>query len=240
MLTKKELTFKKGLYDALPIALGYFSVSLAFGMIAVTARGLKIWAPILTSFTNFTGTGQFVGIDMIWGMKSFYEIALTLFVINARYILMSLSLSQRLEKKITMWQRLIIAFGNTDEVFAVAMSDGQKLNYKYMLGLILGSFAGWMSGTIAGSVLGDFMPQSFVSAMGIMLYAMFIAIVVPPAKQNIAVVITIFISAVMSCIFKYVPVINKTSGGFAVIICGVFSAVLASILFPIKAGEDSE
>ncbi len=240
MLVKKQLTFKKGLVDALPIALGYFTVSLAFGMISVTAKGFKLWVPVFTSLTNFTGTGQFVGIDMIASLKSIYEIALTLFVINARYILMSVSLSQRLSSEVTMWQRLLIAFGNTDEVFAVAMSDGQALDFKYMLGLIISSFSGWMCGTVCGAVVGDFMTPALVSAMGIMLYAMFIAIIVPPAKNNVAVMITVLVSAVMSVCFKYLPAINKISGGFAVIICGIVSAVLASIFFPMKAGEDGE
>ena len=177
------LTFRKGLRDAVPIALGYFSVSAAFGMICVNNK-LPLWAAPIISLTNFTGTGQFVGSSLIASGALIIEIILTLLVINARYFLMSISLSQRLSSKITLLGRLAIAFGNTDEIFAVAMQQNRILNIRYMFGLIVCSFSGWLGGTIAGTLVGSIMPIDLVSAMGIAIYAMFIAIIVPPLKKS--------------------------------------------------------
>ena len=232
-------SFSQGVRDGIPIALGYLAVSFSFGIAAVN-KGLSTLTAVLISATNLTSAGQFAGIEIIAAGGLLIELIITQLIINLRYSVMSISLSQKVDKTMSIPHRLLVSFFVTDEVFAVAYSKPGLVGRKYMYGLGSMPILGWVGGTLLGAVSGELLSGDLRTALGLALYAMFIAIVVPPAKQNIAVVITIFISAVMSCIFKYVPVINKTSGGFAVIICGVFSAVLASILFPIKAGEDSE
>lgn len=227
-----NLTFKKGLKDGLPIAIGYLSVSFAFGILAVNS-GLPIWAPIVTSLTNFTGTGQFVGTTLIAAGASIAEIAFTLLIINARYVLMSISLSQRLEK-VSIWKKLIIAFGNTDEIFAVAVSKYCDLNFNYMAGLILCSFSGWVGGTILGALCGSIIPQSILSAMGIALYAMFIAIIIPPAKKSRAVLLVVALGALISVAIYYIPFINQLNSSWRIIIAGVISTLIGTFIMPLK------
>lgn len=233
-----KLTFAKGAKDGIPIALGYLSVAFAFGMLGVS-KGFPLWSPIFISLTNFTGTGQFAGLDLIAVSAGYFEIACTLLVINLRYSLMSLSLSQKLDENVSLWQRLIIAFGNTDEIFAVSIRQTGLLNFRYMLGLILCSFSGWVGGTILGAVASSVLPQALLSALGIALYAMFIAIIIPPARESSAVAKVVLISAGMACIFHFVPVISELSSGWVIIICGVTSSVLGALLFPIGKEESS-
>lgn len=234
-----NLTFRKGLRDAVPIALGYFSVSAAFGMICISNK-LPLWAAPLISLTNFTGTGQFVGSSLIASGALIIEIVLTLLVINARYFLMSISLSQRLSSKITLLGRLAIAFGNTDEIFAVAMQQNRVLNIRYMFGLIVCSFSGWIGGTVAGTLVGNIMPTDLVSAMGIAIYAMFIAIIVPPLKKSKPVLVVVAIAAVLNCILTYTPVISGIGSSWAVIISGIVAAALGAILFPQEMEDFNE
>lgn len=232
MSTVFNLTFKKGLKDGLPIAIGYLSVSFAFGILAVNS-GLPIWAPIVTSLTNFTGTGQFVGTTLIAASASIAEIAFTLLIINARYVLMSISLSQRLEK-VSIWKKLIIAFGNTDEIFAVAVSKYCDLSFKYMAGLILCSFSGWVGGTVLGALCGSIIPQSILSAMGIALYAMFVAIIIPPAKKSRAVLLVVALGALISVAIYYIPFINQLNSSWRIIIAGVLSTLIGTFIMPLK------
>lgn len=232
-----NLGFRIGMLDGLPIALGYFSVSFAFGMLAIE-KGVPLWGPVLISLTSFTGTGQFVGVDLLSGGAALMEIAFTLLIINLRYLLMSLSLSQRMSPCVGLWQRLCIAFGVTDENYAVAMSKTQPLTFSYMLGLILCSYTGWIGGTVVGVLVGTALPPSVQSALGIALYAMFIAILVPPARKERPVLIVIAIGAVMSCCFSYLPGLNQLSDGWVIIICGVASSAIGAYFFPIQPKEE--
>lgn len=227
-----SLNFKKGLKDGLPIAFGYLSVSFAFGILAVNS-GLPIWAPIITSLSNFTGTGQFVGTSMIAVGTAVLEIAFTQLIVNARYILMSISLSQRLGK-MNFLKKMFIAFGNTDEIFAVAISKYTELNFRYMSGLILSSFAGWVGGTIIGAVAGAIVPNSILHAMGIALYAMFIAIIVPDMRKSRAVACVVAIGAFISVIFHYTPYLNKLNDSWIIIIAGIGATMIGAIAFPLK------
>ena len=233
------LDFRKGFKDGIPIALGYFSVSFAFGMLAVS-KGFPIWAPIMTSLTNFTGTGQFAGIDLISAGAGYAEIACTLLIINLRYMLMSLSLSQKLSDEITIPQRMVIAFGNTDEIYGVSMQQFGFLTYRYMLGIITCSFLGWVLGTALGSVASSILPVSVLSALGISLYAMFIAIIIPPSRESKPVLGIIICAAVFSCLFRYVPILSKISGGWVIIISGVISSAVFAMMFPAGKEEDNK
>ncbi len=232
---KEKLSFKQGLIDAIPICLGYISVAIAFGVLAVQNK-MPLWAPTLISLTNLSGTGQFAGLDLIAATATFLEIACAILVINARYFLMSVSLSQRLPRNVSQWQRYIIAFGNTDEVFAVAMGQKLPLNFKYMLGLILCSLFGWTSGTVIGTFAGSIVPKVLSSAFGISLYAMFLAIIIPPATKSLSVTITIIIAAILSFILSY----TSLSSGWIIIICGILASAFAAWKFPIAEVEDNE
>lgn len=230
--------FKYGCRDGFPIMLGYITVSFTFGVSCV-AKGFAWWMPLLCSLTNFTGTGQFAGMDLIASAGSVIELIATMLVINARYALMGISLSQKLDGKTTIWQRLLIAFGLTDENYAVAMRKPRDVTFEYFMGVSTVSFSGWVLGTLLGALAGHILPQSLLSAFGIALYGMFIAIVIPPCRISKAVATVVLSAIVMSCIFYYVPVLNSLSSGWSIIICGIASSLIGAVFFPIKP-ENSE
>lgn len=228
--------FKQGLKDGLPIAIGYFSVSFSFGILALQ-QGLTIFQSVLTSLTNITSAGQFAGLQIIVTGGTILEMILTQFIINLRYALMSLSLSQKLDKKVTLWQRFIMAFANTDEIFAVAMSHQKSLTMSYMAGLQILPILGWTAGTGVGAVASSLLPDSLCSALNLALYGMFVAIVVPVARKARPVMCVVLIAIVLSCIFYYVPLFQNISSGIAVILATVIAASVGAWLFPVPAGE---
>lgn len=226
--------FIKGLSHGIPICLGYFSVSFGFGILAVKS-GLQAIDAILISLTNLTSAGQAAGVGIIAAAGTLLEMAITQFVINLRYSLMGLTLSQKLSDKFTTLHRLIASFGITDEIFAVAVSQKDKLVPSYMYGLILISASGWVGGTALGAVAGLALPASLTAAMGILLYGMFIAIIVPAARKCKKDLIVILLAATFSAIFKYL--LPAVSFGFAIIISAVLAAVIGALLFPINLAE---
>lgn len=229
-MNKQE--FREGIRDGLPICLGYISVSMAFGLTAVKA-GMPIWSAILISLTNLTSAGQFAGTNLLIAQSSYIELALTTFIINIRYFLMSLSVSQKVDKQFGLKERLIASFGVTDEVFAVSMQRRSELTFSYMLGLILTPILGWTGGTIIGAVATSLLPASLTDAMGIALYGMFIAIIVPPAREHKSVLFAVILAIAASYAFTSIPLLSVFSGGWSVIIITVVVSALAAWLFPI-------
>ena len=187
-------SFRRGLKDGVPIALGYLSVSFTFGMMAVSG-GLPVSVAVAISMTNLTSAGQFAGLSLLFAGGGYFEMALTQFVINLRYSLMSVSLSQKFHKSVTLLERLLIAFGNTDEIFAVASGQKGEVGAKYMFGLISLPYVGWALGTFIGAAASALLPESVRSALGIAIYGMFLAIFVPPMKKSKAVLTVVLLSA---------------------------------------------
>lgn len=235
----ERLTFAKGLHDGIPICLGYLSVSFAFGLM-VTENGLPVWIAVFISMTNLTSAGQFAGLDLIISGAALIEIAVTTFIINIRYMLMSLSLSQRVDENMTTLQRLILSFGVTDETFAVSMQQGKTVTASYFAGLILLPYWGWALGTFLGGAATEVLPLSVRSALGIAIYGMFIAIIIPEGRKNHATALTIIVSAFMSCIFAYSPVLENLSTGWVIIICTVVTSAAAAVLFPVKTDSSDQ
>ncbi len=229
--------FSKGLSNGIPIALGYFSVSFGFGIFAVKS-GLQAIEAIIISLTNLTSAGQAAGVGIIAASGTLIEMAATQFVINLRYSLMGLSLSQKLSGSFTTIHRLIASFGITDEIFAVASSQKEKLVPSYMYGLIMISSAGWVSGTALGAVAGLALPASLTAAMGILLYGMFMAIIVPAARSSRKDLIVICLAALFSTVFKFF--LPSVSFGFAIIISAVAAAVIGALLFPVEIAETED
>ena len=223
--------FIKGMSHGLPVALGYFSVSFGFGIKAVMS-GLSPFAASVISLTSLTSAGQAAGVDIIAAGGTLLEMILVQLTINLRYSLMSLSLSQKLDKKFTMPHRLLASYGITDEIFAVCSSQPGLLTPAYMYGMIFIAAIGWVSGTFVGASAGEILPQSVSSAMGIVLYGMFLAIIIPPARKEKSILFVISLSAVLSLLFYYA--FRFVSSGFAMIICAVISAAAGAILFPHK------
>lgn len=228
--------YKTGVHTGLPVGLGYFSVSFGFGAMAV-AQGLKALDATLISASNLTSAGQFAGLTLIVAMGTLWEMIVTQIVINSRYSLMSLALSPRMGEKIGFFPRLFIAFFNTDEIFALAMARKQPLTVPFMLGLGTLPFFGWTGGTLMGALAGSVLPQDIRAALGVMLYGMFIAIVVPPAKQEKPVFITLLLALTFSCLFAWVPALKTVSAGISIVICTVAAAAIAAVLFPTEDEE---
>ena len=234
---KTKLNYKNGFIKGIPIGLGYLPVSFTFGLMAVES-GLPIWLVIFTSLSNVTSAGQFAGINLITAGAGYVEIALTTIIINMRYMLMSLALSQKLEPKIPLWKRLIFGFGITDEVFAVASVEIHKISAEYMFGLISAPIAGWTIGTTLGACASGVLPTALQSAMGIALYTMFIAIIIPPAKKSKPILIVIIISIFITCIMKYISWFECISSGFQTILATIIAAGIGAVLFPIEEEKD--
>lgn len=225
--------FLKGITDGLPICIGYFAVSFAFGISAVQS-GLSWLEALLISALNLTSAGQFAGLSIIVSGGTLIEMAISQLVINSRYSLMSVSLSQKLSEKIKLPERMLIAFGNTDEIFGVSISNKEMLGKKYMYGLILTPYFGWSLGTLAGAVLGDILPAVVVSSLGLAIYGMFIAIVVPVIKKEKATALCVLGAILLSCIFRYTPFLSVVPSGFVIIICAVVPSLIFAFAAPIK------
>lgn len=223
----------KGFRDGLPIGLGYFSVSVAFGVAAAQAQ-VPIWAAVLISMTNLTSAGQLAGLEVIQGLGGFLEMALVQLIINLRYALMSITISQKLKEGVRPFERLIIAFGNTDEIFALSTSRKEPLSPAYFYGLMTLPWICWSGGTLVGASASALLPVSVLSALGIAIYGMLVAVVVPAMKKSLAVVGVVAVAVGLSCVFKWVPRVNELSGGFAIIICAVVAAVLGAVLHPVE------
>jgi predicted branched-subunit amino acid permease len=225
--------FTYGLKRGFPIALGYLPVAFTFGLMAVSG-GLPVWMAIFISMSNLTSAGQFAGTNLILQRAGLLEITLTTFIINIRYMLMSLSLTQRLSKDMTLPRRFLIAFGVTDETFTVASMEQGRLSFLFLLGLITGPFLGWSAGTALGALICSTLPESLGNAMGIALYGMFIAVILPPAKKSGKITLIILIAVFTVCILRYIPLFSRISSGFRVIISTFVGAGLGAILFPIE------
>lgn len=230
--------FKQGIRHGIPICLGYFSVSFAFGMTAVLS-GLPVWAAVLISLTNLTSAGQFAGTNLMLAGGALTEIAMTTVIINIRYFLMSLSVSQKADKKMTIWKRLLVSFGITDEIFAVSVMQPGKLSASYMAGLIITPVFGWTGGTFMGAVATTLMPEMLSNALGIALYGMFIAIIIPPARRERNVLFTVLLAILASLVFTYLPVLKNLSSGWAIIIITLLVSGIAATLFPREVEVES-
>ena len=231
--------YRAGVNRGLPVGMGYFSVSFGFGAMAVS-QGLGAWDAALISLTNMTSAGQFAGLTVIVAAASLWEMVLTQLIINSRYALMSLALSQRMGQRIGLLPRLLIAFFNTDEIFALAMSRTEPLTLPYMLGLGTLPILGWTGGTLCGGLAGSVLPVSIRGALGVMLYGMFVAIVVPPARQEKPVLAVVTLAVALSCLFSWTPGLKDVSAGISIVICTVAAAAVCAVLFPVADEEAAQ
>ena len=226
----KEYT--AGMRAGMPVCIGYFSVSFGFGAMAV-AQGLSVWHSILISMTNLTSAGQFAGLTVIAAGAAIIEMVLTQLVINSRYALMSLALGQKFGPSVGTGRRLACAFFNTDEIFALGMAREGKLTPAYFLGAGTVAALGWTGGTAMGALAGSVLPLSVRAALGVMLYGMFIAIVVPQAREEKPILLSVVLALVFSCLFAWVPGLKEVSAGLAIVICTVAAAAICALVCPI-------
>lgn len=228
--------FATGLKDGIPVFIGYLAVSMAFGIMAVK-NGLSVAEATLISFTNFTSAGQFAGLTVIVGAGTYLEMALTQLIVNLRYCLMTANLSQKISKETALYHRFIMGFGISDEVFALCVLRKGKLTSSYTYGLIVIGMVGWTLGTFLGAFFGNILPQSIVMALGIALYGMFIAIIVPPARDNPVILKLVVLAMLLSFFVSIFPILNHISSGFRIILVTLIVSGFAAWKHPIVEEE---
>ncbi len=234
---KNTSLFKKGVIDGVPIFLGYLAVSFAFGIQAADINLSPFQAGLL-SLMNVTSAGQFAGLTVIASAGSYIELAVLQLIVNLRYLLMSAALTQKLPPETPTAHRMGIAYGVTDEIFGLSVLAEGPLRPAYSYGLIAVSVSGWVLGTVLGASAGAVLPHRLISALGVALYGMFIAIIIPPARDERPVRITVIMAMVMSTLFAVAPVVKNLSGGMKIIIVTVAVASSAALLMPIDADEN--
>ncbi len=246
-MNRNVLFYLRGVRDGLPIGLGYLAVSFAFGIQANQLLG-SIFQSFSISATNLTSAGQFAGLDVFRNFATgtvtlgaaLLAMAMTQVVINLRYCLMSCALSQKLSPNVTFWQRTIIAFGVTDEIFAVSMAYKGAVQAPYSFGLMTLSIIGWSTGTTLGAWAGQILPATCVTALAMALYAMFIAIVLPATIEDRKVLGVVILSAIISTLMAYVDCLNVMSSSWRVIFLTVVIAAGAAVLFPMPPQSSKE
>lgn len=236
---KKSKNFLRGMRAGVPISLGYFAVALSLGMAAAKA-GMTAFQATLTSFLINASAGEYIGFTLIAAQASYIEVFVMEAVANARYLLMSCALSQKLSPKATTAQRLLLGYCITDEVFGASISEEGYLDPKFTYGAMMVAVPGWSLGTLCGVLIGSLLPAWLVGALSISLYGMFISVFIPEAKRNKVVAALVAISFAASFAFMKIPLFDGISEGIKIIILTVVISLIAAIIFPVKEESENE
>ena len=225
----KSKVFWSGFRDGIPIGLGYFAVSFSLGIVAQKA-GLSATQGFVASFLNVASAGEYALFTLIQNGTTCAAIVIAMLIINARYLLMSCSLSQKFSPETSLIHRFFVGFGITDEIFGISIARGGCLNPYYSYGAMSIAIPLWAIGTSLGIVAGNLLPLRVVSAFSVALYGMFIAIIIPPAKGNKVIFFAVAISFLSSFLFSILPYLREISSGTRTIILTiVISAIIAWI-----------
>ena len=238
MIENHKSNFCKGLKGGIPIALGYFAVSFTLGIQAKNV-GITAFQAAVTSFGLHASAGEYIAFTLIGANANILVMVLMEMIANARYLLMSCSLSQKIPADTPMWKRLVMGYFITDEIFGASISVSGKLDPYYMFGLIAVASPGWVVGTALGVIMGNALPLRAVSALSVGLYGMFIACIIPEGRKNKIVAGVIIVSFVLSYIFSTLSVFKGISSGIKIMILTVIIATVAAILFPVKEEENA-
>lgn len=233
MEQSNSAVFKRGLKDGIPIGLGYFAVAFTLGIAAKNA-GLSALQATIMSLTNNTSAGEFAALGIMSAGAPYIEMAISQAIINLRYLLMSCSLSQKLDPSFSLLHRFLVGYGVTDEIFGVSIGIPGRLNPFYTYGAICVAAPGWALGTCLGVVMGSVLPDRAVRALSVALYGMFLAVVIPPARTSKILAGVVAGSMALSFLFNRLPYFHFISSGMKIIILTVVIAGAAAILFPIK------
>lgn len=220
----------------IPIGLGYFAVSIALG-IAARKAGIPSGLAALASFLLNASAGEYVGFALISAGATYVEVALMEAVANARYLLMSAALSQRLDSNTKWWERLLLGVTVTDEIFGAAIALDGKISPYFSCGAFCVATTCWTSGTLIGSLLGDVLPERIMSALSVGLFGMFISVFVPESRKNKIVAALVAVSFGASLAAEKLPLVRDIPEGVRIIILTVAISLAAAILFPIRKGE---
>ena len=229
---KTENAFRRGLRAGIPIGLGYFSVSISFGILAVS-YGFSWWQAVLVSMVCVTSAGQFAGIGIMCHPGQYFAMLLSQVTINIRYCMMSVALSQKLDRRFTSLPRWLLGHFITDEIFAVAAAQ-ESVSPGFFAGLAVAPYVGWTLGPLTGALVGNILPQRLMNALCIALYGMFVAIVVPVAKKERPVLAVVVLAMVFSCLFTWLPGLKEVSSGISVSLCAILAAAIGAAVMPVK------
>lgn len=231
MTQKNKICFRQGMRDGSPIALGYFAVAFTLGIAARNA-GLSAIQALIASVLNNASAGEYAGFALIAAGSSYLEMAVMTLVVNARYLLMSCALSQKLKPDTPLRHRMTIAYDVTDEIFGICVAQPGYLNPWYAYGAIAVAIPGWALGTFFGVIMGNVLPTRVVSALSVGLYGMFLAIIIPPARGNRVIAGVVAIGFAASYIVNRLPLFDGLSTGIKTIALTASLALLAAFLFP--------
>lgn len=229
---RSNTDFRRGFNAGLPIGMGYFSVSLSFGILAVS-YGYSWWQALLISMLCVTSAGQFAGVGIMCSPGQYIAMLVSQLTINVRYSMMSISLSQKVDDSIGRIWRWILGFFVTDEIFAVAAAE-RTVSRRFFLGLTILPYTGWALGTLCGALVGNILPDRLMNALCIALYGMFVAIVTPVAKKERPVLIVVLFAMIVSCLFTWLPGLRDISDGLSVSLCAIIAAAFGAAVFPVK------
>lgn len=227
----------KGFLDGIPIGVGYLSVSFGFGIMAI-ASGLYWWQALLISMTTLTSAGQLAGIGVMATPGQYGAMLISQATINIRYSFMAVSLSQKTDNNFRGIFRPLLGFFITDEIFAVAVSQ-KSVSKSYFIGLATAPWLGWSLGTLTGALAGNVLPEVVMNALCIMMYAMFVAVVVPPVTKSKPLFATVLFTALISSAFYFLPYLKDISSGISISICAIAAAIFGAAVFPLKEGGDN-
>ncbi|MGN0317779.1 MAG: AzlC family ABC transporter permease [Lachnospira sp.] len=233
---KKSSDFVKGLRDGIPIGLGYFAVAFSLG-IAAQSAGITAIQGFIMSMLNNASAGEYAGIAAIKSGAPYIELALLMLITNARYLLMSCSLSQKLSPDLPVRHRLLIGFDITDELFGIGIAYPSPLSPYYMYGAYMIAIPMWAGGTAVGIMAGNILPAVIVNALSAAIFGMFIAVIIPPARKNKTILVVIVCSFIISSLFSVIPIIKELSESLRIIILTIIIAVAAAIIKPIDDKE---
>lgn len=239
MSISKTEWLKKGIVNGIPICLGYFAVSFALG---IAGRNIGMDAPqsFLMSLLMVASAGEFAAVALLAQGAGVIEMISTCLIVNLRYFLMSCSLTQKLSPKLSFWHRFPIAYCITDEIFGLSVSVEGYLEPVYTYGITIISVFGWCFGTVLGVLVGNILPPQITNALGVAMYGMFLAIIIPPARKDRFIAALVFIAMISSYIFSILPGLKEISSGFRIIILTVVLAGIAAWVKPLEEVENAE
>lgn len=230
-------TFRQGIKDGIPIALGYLAVSFSLG-IAMRNAGMTALQGFLFSLVNLASAGEYAGLQVIVENGTYLEIAAVTIVANARYLLMSTALSQRFDKQTSFIHRLFVGYGITDEIFGITIGKSTQVQPFYVYGALSIAVPFWSFGTALGIMAGNILPARIVTALSVSLYGMFLAVVIPAAKKDKAVMSAVVLSALISFLSQYIPIIKDLSDGTRTIVLTIAAASFIAIALPHKEEDE--
>ncbi len=236
---EKIKAYRDGMRDGVPIGLGYFAVAFSLG-IAARSAGMSALQGLVASLLCNASAGEFALFTVIGAGGTYLEVALVTLIANARYLLMSFALSQRISPEMPDYHRYLFGGLVTDEFFGINIARPGYLEPVYYYGAITVATPLWAVGTALGILMGNLLPGRVVSALGVALYGMFLAIIIPPARENRVVAACVICSFLLSGLFSVLPVLSGISAGTRTILLTLLIAGGAALLFPVREEESAE